>query len=264
MTTSKSSPFYWILTSLLFLALACFSFVRLCTWVLACCFDTTFFKQLLLITVILAIGLITLSRQIWRTTRYTRQLLDSAQVALPVPIRALIASFGLDVSHIVLIQSTQPLIFCYGFLQPRICLSTGLVDFLSTKQLQAAFQHEDYHRQQWDPLRILLVEMVSAMLFFLPVIRDWCAAFKIKLELDADSYAARKTSKAALAGALHQMLTYAASSDPIPELATARLSANNARIAALLGDRSLIERISVKRFLVSTLIIWILCVVLML
>ena len=104
--------------------------------------------------------------------------------------------------------------------------------------------------------------MVSAMFFFLPIVRDWCAIFKIKLELNADRYAAHKTSKAALAGALHQMLTYTPPSLSIPELATARLSANTARIAALLGERSPIERISVKRFLVSTIIIWILCVAL--
>jgi len=139
------------------------------------------------------------------------------------------------------------------------------VDLLSTSQLQAVLLHEDYHRQRFDPLRILAVKSISSALFFLPFIHEWCHIFEIKLELDADHYAVQRTSRSALAGALHNLLQPSSKILSISPLGviTAGLSANSARIAALLGERSKPEQIPLKSLISSTAIIWTICVVLM-
>ncbi|MBZ0294896.1 MAG: M56 family metallopeptidase [Anaerolineae bacterium] len=261
----ENRPLYNLSTSALLLAIICIGTVSLCGWLVAWCLSGTPFKQIFLVMILLSIGLFTLLRQIRRTQRCIGDLLLSAEAALPEHLQMQIAQRGIDRSNIILVQSAEPLAFCSGFLKPHICLSTGLVDLLSPAQLQAVLLHEDYHRQRFDPLRILVVRAISAALFFLPFVREWRRLFEIKLELEADRYAVSLSSKVALAGALHQLLNYSPSRLSISEagIITAGLSANTARIAALLGERANPEQISRKSVISSTAILWVICFILM-
>jgi Zn-dependent protease with chaperone function len=126
----------------------------------------------ILVGMLLLIGLWTVIRQAWQTSRRTSQLLNLAQTELSQPLQALVAELGLE-SHIVLIRLNTPVAFCFGFLKPRICLSTALVELPSPAQIKAALWHEEYHRQRLDPLRILLIEAAGAIFFFLPAVRGW-------------------------------------------------------------------------------------------
>ena len=219
-------------------------------------------KQSIVIIGLLTVAVLTIICQSWRTIRCTRQLLGYAQTPFPPNLEALIREFGLNPSQLVFLKASQPLTFCFGFLRPRICLSSGLVEVLTRPQLRAALLHEEYHRKQFDPLRLLLAEALATALFFLPVVREWHTIFKIQLELNADQYAIRKTGRAALAGALHRLLSYSAIPSPIAHVVTAGLSANNARIAALLGERAVHAEISRKSFLYSAVILWVICLLL--
>lgn len=261
MTSNKSKP--TLFTGLLMLALACLSLVNLCSWVIHWCLGANFVKQGLLTAGLLAIGFFTLVWQLWRTSRYTRQLLSYAHIPLTSHLESLVAELGFNTSRVVLVQAPQPIAFCFGFLRPRICVSTSLIELLSTSQLRAALLHEDYHRRRFDPLRILLVEAVGGALFFLPVVQEWRTLYKIKLELDADRYAVEKAGKPALAGALHRLLNYSVSPVSASNVVTAGISANSARIAVLLGDRSAPQQISAKSFIRSAFVLWVLCFLLM-
>lgn len=254
----KLRPSYRLFTSLLILALACISLGSLCGWLWTRCVNTAPINALYFIVAPFIIGVLTITWQAWRTIRCTRQLLQYSQIPLTSELEAQIIGLGLDPAWFILIQSSHPLTFCFGFLRPRICLSTGLNEILTRPQLRAALLHEEYHRKRFDPLRLLLAEAVSKALFLLPVVHEWLAVFKIQLELDADQYAIRKTGKAALAGTLHRLLSY----EPLPvaNAITAGLSANNARIAALLGERSAVHtHISRKSLLCSAAILMMLC-----
>ena len=198
-----------LLTALLLAMLAGVSTATICNCLMMICLNLIPLREGLLITSVGSIGLIAMLWQLWRTTRYTCQLLQCSQVPLSSDLNTQIRQWGLHTSHMALIQSAEPLAFCFGFLKPRICLSTGFVRLLPEAQLRAALLHEDYHRQQFDPLRLLLVDTLSTALFFLPVVREWRTLFKIKLELKADRYAAQTVGKAHLAGALHRVLSYA-------------------------------------------------------
>ena len=258
-------PIYKVSTGALLIAIVCIGAVSLCGWLVAWCLNGAHFKQIFLVMILLSIGLLAMLRQIWRTRRCIGDLLRSVQADLPAHLQNQMTQHGIAPSSVVLVQSAEPLAFCHGFLEPKIYFSTGLVDLLSPAQLQAVLLHEDYHRQRFDPLRILVVRAISAALFFLPFVRDWRRLFEIKLELDADHYAVHQTGKAALAGALHQLLNYTPGALSISEagIITARLSANTARIAALLGERSKPEQISLKSVISSTAILWVICFILM-
>ncbi len=263
--TETDRPIYKVSTGVLLIAIMCIGTVSLCGWLVAWCLNGTHFKQFFLVIVLLLTGLFAVLRQTWRTWRCIGDLLHSVETDLPAHLQAQIAQRGIDRSSIILVQSAEPLAFCSGFLRPCICLSTGLVALLSPAQLQAVLLHEDYHRQHFDPLRILVVRAVSAALFFMPFVREWRRLFEIKLELDADRYAVHRTSRAALAGALHQLLNYSPNALSISEVGiiTAGLSANTARIAALLGERAEPEQISLKSVISSTAILWGMCLLLM-
>jgi len=262
MTINKPKPI--LFAALVIVTLACPSVVNWCGWIIQRCTGADFVKPTALIAALITIALLTVIWQAWRTSRHTRQLLHYAHIALPSHLESLITELGLNASQVVCIESPQPTAFCFGFLRPRICLSASLVDLLSRPQLQAALLHEDYHRRHFDPLRILLVEAIGTALFFLPLVQEWRTLYKIKLELSADRYAVEKAGKAALAGALHRLLSYSAAPLAFPSMVTAGLSANSARIAALLGERSAQQPISAKSILRSTANLWVLCLLLML
>lgn len=262
--TNNTKSSQGIFVGLLLLVAGCVSLVTLCGWFLNWCMSAGLpIKHIGLIAGVAGIGLLTLIWQAWRTHRCTSQLVECAQMPLPLAFQTQMVEYGLDPNQIVFIQSPQPIALCFGFLRPRICLSSGLLELLSQRQIKAALLHEDYHRQRFDPLRLLFASAISGAFFFIPIVREWHVTFKIKLELDADDHAIQKTDKVALAGALHRILSYGSSPIRLSNIVTAGLNANEARIAALLGERSAAQRVSRKSILSSTAVLWVLCLILM-
>jgi beta-lactamase regulating signal transducer with metallopeptidase domain len=258
----KSSPS--VFTELFLFMVGCVILVSLCGWVLTWCMNAAFpIKQMVLIAGVAGLGLLILIVQAWRTWRCTSQVMQYAQIPLPLEFRTQVIVFGLDPNQLVFIQSPQPIVFCFGFLRPRICLSTGLLELLSRTQVNAALMHEEYHRQRFDPLRLLLIEAVTGALFFLPIVREWRSITQIRLELAADRYAVQQTNKAALAGALHRLLTCGSVTTPISKVAVAGLNANAARVAALLGERAAAQQVSARSVVYTTVVLWVLCLILM-
>jgi Zn-dependent protease with chaperone function len=190
-TKNKKAP-QIIFPVLLMAAFACVSLVNLCSWLLSWCLRANFVKEAVFIGGILTICVFAFVWQAVRTSWHIKNLFAYAQIKTSPEIESLISQFGLQPSQIILVQSPQPMAFCFGFLRPRICLSTGLLGLLSSSQLRAALLHEDYHCQHFDPLRILLLEALGTALFFLPIVQEWRSLYKIKLELAADAYAVQR------------------------------------------------------------------------
>ncbi|QPC83119.1 M56 family metallopeptidase [Phototrophicus methaneseepsis] len=263
MKASKST--HNLFTGILIIATICISTLSLCGWLIAWCLDGANVKRPLFLGILLIVGIVILLWQIWRTQSCTKELLNLVKVDMPADVRTLISGRNIDPEKVVLVQSSEPTAFCFGFLNPQVCLSTGLVNLLSKKQLQAVLLHEDYHRQRCDPLRILLLNTLCSTLFFLPFVQEWRRLFEIQLELNADQYAVELTGKGALAGALYQLLSHASHPTLINNkgVVAAGLSANNLRVAALLGNRSTPERISLRSIISTTFILWVLCFILM-
>lgn len=260
-----SKPVHNLLTSILIVATICISTLSFCGWLVAWCLDGANIKRPLFLGVLLLVGIVILLWQIRRTHSCTKELLKVAKVDLPAEVRMLISGQNIDPENVILVHSSEPTAFCFGFLNPQICLSTGLVNVLSQKQLRAVLMHEDYHRQRFDPLRILFFNTICSTLFFLPFVHEWRRLFEIQLELNADRYAVERTGKGALAGALYQLINYSAHPPLINDtgIIAAGLSANHFRVAALLGNRSALDPIALRSIISTTLILWVLCFILM-
>lgn len=252
-----------LFTSSLIVATICISTLSFCGWLVAWCLDGSNVKRPLFLGILLIVAVLSLLWQIWKTQSSTKELLNLAKTDMPADIRTLISQHNVDPEEVVLLQLPDPTAFCFGFFRPRICLSTGLVNLLSQKQLQAVLSHEDYHRKRFDPLRILLLNTLCSTLFFLPFVQEWRRLIEIQLELNADQYAVQQTGKGALAGALYQLLNYPPHPIYGKGIVAAGLNANNFRVAALLGNRSTPEPISLRSIISTTLILWVLCFILM-
>jgi len=238
--------------------LICFSLGTLCGWLMRW-LGMTSPKPMILVSVLSAIFVFAILRQVRRTHQYTRQFLYFSDARLPKHVQSLLVELGIKPSDAIVLEATVPFVFCFGFLHPRICLSTGLFNLLSKSQLRAVLCHEDYHRRRFDPLRILLIEAISTTLFLLPAVREWQSLVKIKLELAADEYAIGIAGKSALAGALHGLLTCSSELRSMQGIAIAGLSANTARVAAVLGERIEIRPISRRSLAISVAVIWGIC-----
>ena len=173
----------------------------------------------------------------WTLWRTTQRLIQSTQVArLPQPpiVARLAAELKLTDSLIVVANPT-PFSFCYGLWRPRICLSWGLVDLLTDHELEAVLRHEAYHLGRREPLRMAVAICLSRFFFFVPLLAELRDRYLAEKELAADAAAVAQTGRAALAGALHKLITLPQSL-VLPPLATvAGLSVTAQRVDRLIN-----------------------------
>lgn len=206
---------------------------------------------------LLLFGLGVLLSRARRTSRFVSGLLTAA-AAPPARLARLTADLGLS-RHVVVLATEAPLAFCFGFVRPRICLSTGLAEALGDDELRAVLLHEDHHRRRFDPLRGLLLGVAAKVFFFLPVVPEACDWLTTRLELEADRHAVRAVGRPSLAGALHTLLTHPLAVR-IPMAGIAGLSATEARIAELLGDRPAVLRLSGRSLIATSAVLLVACV----
>lgn len=104
------------------------------------------------------------------------------------------------------VDSPEAFSFAYGFLFPRIALSTGLIATLSLVELEAVLAHERYHLKAWDPAKVVLARAFPRAAFYLPALRGLRRRYVAGRELAADRRAIRACGEPALAGALYKVI----------------------------------------------------------
>ena len=122
---------------------------------------------------------------------------DYYRDSLPVP-----AGIGVRV-----LRSSRQGAFCAGVLRPRVVITTALLDSLDDDECHAVVVHELSHARSRGPLKLALGRLAVRALFWVPVLRDLVDRYLLLSELAADREAVTETSRAALAGALSQVLT---------------------------------------------------------
>ncbi|MBI3760613.1 MAG: M56 family metallopeptidase [Chloroflexi bacterium] len=205
-------------------------------------------------------GLGSLGVRLWKTQRFVDKLRCATVTRPPRRLRWIARQLGLA-RQVIVIAAPQPLAFCFGFVRPRICLSVGLAEALTDAELRAVLLHEDHHRRHFDPLRGLIVEVSAATLVFLPIadeLRDWAMTHA---ELAADRHAIFHAGRASLAGALHKILTHPLAVRLPVAVGVSGLSATEARIAHLTGDRRVDLRPSALSLLSSSAILIAACMI---
>lgn len=130
------------------------------------------------------------------------------------------------------VDTPHPFAFVYGWLHPRICVSTGLIGRLSDRELEAVLRHEQWHLVRRDPVRLLLVRMLSAAFLFVPGIRRLSRQYRLATEIAADRHAVNAMgSRRWLLSALMKLVRTVP-----PAGVVAFVGAADVRIAALAGE----------------------------
>lgn len=101
--------------------------------------------------------------------------------------------------------ASRPAALCIGLLKPRVILTDGLLSRLSNEERAAAVYHELHHAQSRAPLKCLIARIAASTFFWLPLLADLLDRYLLVKELAADRLAATRTSRDALAGALHEV-----------------------------------------------------------
>jgi Zn-dependent protease with chaperone function len=90
----------------------------------------------------------------------------------------------------LLLDEAEPLAFCLGFLRPRVYVSTGAVDLLDDRALEAVLAHERHHAARRDPLRFAAARVLEETLFYIPGVGRLARRQHALAELSADEFAA--------------------------------------------------------------------------
>ncbi len=141
----------------------------------------------LLLLALFALTLVTTFRAL-RSTR--RQLLVSRRF---VKAGRELGETSLEGMRVRLLDDRRPHAFCAGLVRPRVYLSTGARAVLSPSELRAVLAHEEHHARRRDPLRLMLAQVASEALFFLPILRRARQRYADLAEIAADEAAVRST-----------------------------------------------------------------------
>lgn len=158
-----------------------------------------------------------------------RRLAGEARLASPAEVVAA-ATAAQIAARIDVVDATRPFAFAYGWIRPRVCISTGLVQLLEAKELEAVLHHEGWHVVRRDPLRLLLAQTVGAAFAIVPEIRRLVQDYLLAIEVAADQHVvATMGTPQWLASALIKILTP-------PAMRPAFEGDAEARVAALSGS----------------------------
>jgi Zn-dependent protease with chaperone function len=159
---------------------------------------------LLLLVVVVVVGLALGSRSLARQILVSRWLAHRVRrLARTLPPRLTRAAMQTRLGgRVVFVDAAESFSFVYGVLSPRVAVSRGLLEDLSGEELRAVLEHERYHVCNLDPLKTMLVKVLSAALFCLPALDSLGARYLAARELAADRRAVAACGRHALVGAL--------------------------------------------------------------
>ncbi len=92
---------------------------------------------------------------------------------------------------VLLVPTRRATAFCAGLRRPRVHLSSGTLELLDDRQLDAVIAHEQHHALRRDPLRMATRQVVTRALFFLPGLSSLAGRLDELAEQAADEHAVR-------------------------------------------------------------------------
>ena len=106
-------------------------------------------------------------------------------------------------------RNTCPDAFCFGFINPKIYISTGLVGILSEIELEAVVRHEKHHLENKDALTHIFASVTRTLFPFFPVISDISNRYRVQNEIEADEAAIKgMKSSASLVSVLRKLVSF--------------------------------------------------------
>lgn len=145
----------------------------------------------------LLFGLIFFTRQVYKVYQLKRELSKNA-----INVRG----YGSIENDLMIVNDKRAFALTFGIFHPIIYISNGLLIKLTPQESRSVIIHERYHQKNHHPIRILLLNTLKTMLFFLPIAKSVVSKITIQYELLSDKSAIAGTSRSALARALVKTL----------------------------------------------------------
>jgi Zn-dependent protease with chaperone function len=209
---------------------------RSCPHLLWHCTERSLVLNLLTLTILspllfgVGIGLWAGVSQINRTQQAIKRLRRLPHNTLPAPAAALVNTLHI-LGRLDVVNDAEATAFCYGWLRPRICVTTSLLNSLTLEEVEAVLQHERHHLQQRDPLRSLLWTILDGACWWTENVREQA---QLQCELAADRAVIAAGGRQALASALLKLISSPQGSPRNNGLALSGISVTEARIDQLL------------------------------
>lgn len=116
-------------------------------------------------------------------------------------------TYSPDENHLIIVSHPIPLAITMGLMQPKVVLSTGLMNLLNENEIEAVIAHEMAHLKSRDPLTIFFMTLCSSTIWYIPILKWMNKQYRIMKELAADDYAIEKQETTVhLGSALLKML----------------------------------------------------------
>lgn len=105
------------------------------------------------------------------------------------------------------VQDVKMFALTAGLLNPKIYVSSAMVDTLSENELMAVIAHERFHQSYRHPIILFLVQAFEKSFFFFPALKSITKYIRQSHEYEADAQAIQMTSREVLASALFKTIT---------------------------------------------------------
>lgn len=92
-------------------------------------------------------------------------------------------------NRVQVIRDRHTSAFCFGFINPKIYISTQMLSVTTPNELEAILRHEKHHLEHKDNLVMLFALFTESIFPFFPLLSDVIAQYKTQREIHADSAA---------------------------------------------------------------------------
>lgn len=200
---------------------------------------------LFIVLVSLLLAVVRVIQFILSYQRLSKQFQDTSD--LPRELVSLINKHHLQNTSFIITTEDNLMAYTVGLIKPQIVLSQSLVKRVNKFQLEAIILHELYHVKNKHLLWLLLVQITSSLLFFIPLIQYLARQLKTEFELAADSFVVQKQkTNNHIRSSLALRLEY--SNGVIPYFSTSPIEQ---RVGSLFNKKVVWEKIKFKQLIIS-------------
>lgn len=171
-------------------------------------FYTSLISLGLVLTAFIGFAIFKIIKSKRSTKKFVAIALKNKRAGLSRRLKKTAQAIGLE-NQIIEINNKKPIIFCFGLIKPKICVSSGFTKGLSKYELKAALLHEQHHLLVCEPIKLFIVKLIASILFFLPGLKAFIKQYFTFSELAADQWATNNfKDKAYLVGALRKAIRW--------------------------------------------------------
>ncbi|OGK12936.1 hypothetical protein A3A93_01650 [Candidatus Roizmanbacteria bacterium RIFCSPLOWO2_01_FULL_38_12] len=146
---------------------------------------------------IILLGFLFLTRALFsfvKTQKNLEVLLQKRVHHEPFKLKNARTTAEIAYDKIILLLSKKEIVFTGGLLLPKIFISTGLVDAMLDKELEAVLIHEKYHLEHKHNLWLFTSDIIVSTLIFIPIFKLLFYTLKTQFEKEADTAVLRSQS----------------------------------------------------------------------